>query len=1376
MKQTLKKSLLLGVLLLLLLAFAVPFSAFAEDTTYTVTVMVKFGSESGSAIPDNGTYVQVYGATKLTENTYSFSPTSGEQLRFVSNSLKGYRVYQWEVEDSVEGSSTSSLYVTDYTVGSISGDSTVTVVFHPEEYDISYENEEDFNGASLSFTATPPYVHTYGQSTALVAPKTLQTHTFRYWTVYTVDGTTRTLHGTREAGEVLNANEITSDLVLVAHWEPKSFAVTRVDLYRDENGDEHEFDAATPVTKSAEYASSVSGKDDDWENDVSHRGYTFDAATAVEGTDYTVLDSVSHVEANNRVFRYYTARTYTVVFDNCDLASVTHTFGRPTVLVNPSRIGYTFAGWQITRSNGDDWKAGDVTVETDGTWSLNGSGGVWTLFGDTYDSGVPGTDVSIRLRAKWEPVRYTISYDPATIYGNDVSALKSGYYYEDGETVTVPDSFGRDGYAFLGWRVLGSSEEPAKPFVIGARERAENITLEAVWQANVYTVTFDPANGSPAETADVTFDGALPAITVPAREGYDFTGYFLGGERYYNADGTAVEGKTWTTVGSATLTAEWTIRKHTVAVSVTDGQGNDRSARVTVTVNGAAYDPAAEYDYGTELTVRVEVRAGESDKIVGWNGAAVAHGTAYSATFSLGDRNEEIAAIILPKAATPAFGVDYVGETLTGFAGAEGVYRVEAGGAMWSFRVAADGSVSPYDGDHADPARLSEVFGNTRVVLKVVRCGNGVSDSDSDAQEIELAARPAAPRKEADQIRVSAPVSDRAKLEIALNVGNLVYEYAYTRSETAVPENWQDSPVFENLNAGTPYYVHVRVKAVEGVCPHGEVYTEQATTRRDAFLREWIEKLYRDFEPYTGGENVKALLESAEREAAALEPAADYEEELDSIYRGVAEQIGFEKSRDDAIAELRAYYEGLVATEAYRQSGNETLLALLEEAINAINSGATASEVDVQRASLAAHKGMDEVRVNYLSSVTAHSEVRLYSPAGLAKGTVLSAEQGDAASVRSQLRAALRRGTVVVSQEKSDRTDAASARKLLSSMDAVAFYRMFLSSRPEEGDLLEFRLLIPENLRSESGFVVAYYDNRTETVTVLETRREGNELAFWAPSAADFVVFSEHVTNTAPILAVLSCVLLLQVVAIAVILAGRGRAKAYSAAFPLMAALAVRVSPSGSLTAVIVLGALAVVLQIVLVWLVVATGITWRKKPEPPEAGGDDERNPEPADEAVPTLLDETVDTEAEQGPPLTSLTEDDLPPDGYQVSESLDPETSEEESAVDWTGARTVTTETTVTTKTTETTRVVKTTDGAERDFMEPPANPKYSLPEEPAVPAFAESGETAKAPETAATAPKRGESAGANPFAEQAEGLWGEESKNRPAKPNLFDLDRGE
>lgn len=997
MKRTIKFAWLLFAALLLF-ALVFPFAT-AADGTYTVTVVVTNNEETPS---DYGMIALRAGNVEIPTETGEYTVPAGSRIDITATPKNGYEFVGWVYycngdQIGVDNGGEVSSFLEE-----IGADYTVHAKFRPCTYSVNYVGQTnnygfDYHGPTGYLLSSSLQSRTYGVDATVPTPVLSNgSHTFLRWEAYRQPGDTSSFATLTETENVIGGTSFTWDIYLVPVWQTESFDVTRMDGYRNENG---VFVPLTddPVTASIEYGTVVNGNT--FGDDRSYRGYAYDPLTAEKETDYTEITVKTNSESN-KVYRYYTARAYTVEYEDCEgvlndwenagAAYRTHTYDQNTVIPNPARTGYTFGGWEIVTSGGDLWNTDTGIVNL-----VDNGNGTWTLHGKAYDSSLSG-EVSVKLRALWDPITYTVTYDPATLYGNDVSALPTSCEYN--VPFIISPSMTRTGYTFLGWRISGTADDPVTTFVIPASGRTDDVTLEAVWNANTYTVTLDTAQGSQTltergtESVSVIFDAALPAITPPACEGWDFTGYYLGNDLYYNADGTPAVAA-WIIDAGGTLSARW---------------------------------------------------------------------------------------------------------------------RIQIG--------------------------------------------------------------------------------------------------------------------------------------------------------------EWKQKLDRDFASYRGGENVEGLLLAAKTSAEALDPsAATFEEQLQAIYLGVAARVGFEKSRDDAVAELRAYYDGLVATEAYNENGSGELKTLLANAINAINSTETVSEVEVQRLALAAHSGMDAVLVNFLSSVTERSAVHMTSLTGVPKGTELSVEQDDVGSVRSQIRAALRRGTVTLYPTyKADAShpDAKSARKLLSSMDAVALYRMSLSADPEEGDALTFRLLIPENLRSDGSYVVAYYDNRTETVTVLETTDgEDNELVFYAPYAADFVVFREHVTKTAPVLAILSCVLLLQIAAIAVLLLDRYRARARAVAFPLLAVAALRVSPSGSLTAVWILIALAIVLQGVLVYLILSAGwIHRRKERELPDIDEDDEFRAEP---------DEAAQTDDEREPLLDIPTEDELPQDDAVAAISLDPETTEADNAVDWTGVR---------------------------------------------------------------------------------------------------------
>ena len=100
-----------------------------------------------------------------------------------------------------------------------------------------------------------------------------------------------------------------------------------------------------------------------------------------------------------------------------------------------------------------------------------------------------------------------------------------------------------------------------------------------------YTVTLDNQSATTAGTTSVkaTYGFAMPAITVPAKTGYTFNGYYdaaSDGTLYYNADGTSA--KNWDKASTATLYAQWTANEYTVTLK--DGESE---STVTATYGSA---------------------------------------------------------------------------------------------------------------------------------------------------------------------------------------------------------------------------------------------------------------------------------------------------------------------------------------------------------------------------------------------------------------------------------------------------------------------------------------------------------------------------------------------------------------------------------------------------------------------------------------------------------------------------------------------------------------------------------------------------------------------------------------------------------------------
>lgn len=100
---------------------------------------------------------------------------------------------------------------------------------------------------------------------------------------------------------------------------------------------------------------------------------------------------------------------------------------------------------------------------------------------------------------------------------------------------------------------------------------AADVTIEAGFEANTYTITFSSPNATTPGTGSTvaTYGQAMPAITPPARTGYTFTGYYTatsGGTKYYNGDGTSA--KVCDLTANTTLHAQWSINGYGLTLTV----------------------------------------------------------------------------------------------------------------------------------------------------------------------------------------------------------------------------------------------------------------------------------------------------------------------------------------------------------------------------------------------------------------------------------------------------------------------------------------------------------------------------------------------------------------------------------------------------------------------------------------------------------------------------------------------------------------------------------------------------------------------------------------------------------------------------------------
>ena len=276
-------------------------------------------------------------------------------------------------------------------------------------------------------------------------------------------------------------------------------------------------------------------------------GYAFAGwYTAKDGGDK--YDFTKPVTADMTLYAQWTINKYAVTFDTnggTAVAPVTVEHGQKiSQPANPTRTGYTFAGWYTAKAGGSKYNF-DASVIADMT-----------------------------LYAQWTVNKYTVTFD--TNGGTAVAAATVNY----GQKVSQPAAPTRTGYTFTGWHTTktgGTKYDFTKPVTA-------DMTLYAQWAINKYTVTFDSNGGTVVAAATVEHGQKVSQPANPTRTGYTFNGW------YTAKDGGSKYDFTKPVTTDMTMYARWTINKYIVTF---DSNGGTVVKATTVDYGQKVSQPAA---------------------------------------------------------------------------------------------------------------------------------------------------------------------------------------------------------------------------------------------------------------------------------------------------------------------------------------------------------------------------------------------------------------------------------------------------------------------------------------------------------------------------------------------------------------------------------------------------------------------------------------------------------------------------------------------------------------------------------------------------------------------------------------------------------------
>ncbi|MBP3966683.1 InlB B-repeat-containing protein [Paenibacillus lignilyticus] len=586
----------------------------AVAQTYTGFTAVAFSQ--GSIAADGSTVVNIYYTRNLYDITFVIDPIKGTAIGDTTPKVR------YGVTPTAPGITSEPGYAFtgwDKTLAPVTGDETYTAQFDLTDFSITY----DLDGGSVA--VANPATYTVESAGITLTNPTRAGFTFSGWTGTGLSNPTITVTIAQGSTGVRN---------YVAQWAPNTNTAYKVNHYKA---------AVDGSYSAAPTIENLSGTTGGTTTAVAQTYTGFTAVAFSQGTiaadgstvvniyytrnlyDITfVIDPIKGTAIGDTTpkVRYeatptapgITGRpgyaftgwdktlapvtgneTYTAQFDLTDF-SITYNLDHGTVnpsnpttytamddgftLTNPTKTGYTFAGWTGTGlseptstvaiekgSTGDrnytaTWTANSSIVTLDDNGGSGGNGGVTA----TYDQPMPAatvpsqagytfvgyfdqtsggtkyynadmssaknwdkTDSSVTLYAVWTEIgQITIQYAANNTDYGTVSPTYESLNPETG-TVTGSEATAKLGYHFVEWQGANGNTVSTSAAFVPQKDSGSYAaaTYTAVFAADIYNITYNLNSGTTASSNPTTYTALNDDFTLinPTKLGYTFTGW-----------------------------------------------------------------------------------------------------------------------------------------------------------------------------------------------------------------------------------------------------------------------------------------------------------------------------------------------------------------------------------------------------------------------------------------------------------------------------------------------------------------------------------------------------------------------------------------------------------------------------------------------------------------------------------------------------------------------------------------------------------------------------------------------------------------------------------------------------------------------------------
>ena len=394
--------------------------------------------------------------TSYTVETATFALTDPEKT--------GYDFVNWTESGSA---------ITEIAQGSY-GDKTITANWDVIVYTITYTGVTGEYDVDTPVNLNPTS-YTIEDETITFVPAGKTGYTFVKWT-----------EGGEDITEIAAGSH--GDITVTAVWETVTYTLDMV-MENDEGGYDGHYDGEENRT-----SFTVEDEFTFIEPVCDIRGYEFKGWYTLKN-DGDKVEGIALGTVGNKIYYARWQRSeYTITYYNIDDS----TNSNPTnynvesetfTLVNPSKTGYTFAGWY---SDADLSVVADTTVETNSIGNL-------------------------AFYAKWTPTVYTVTY---VLYdGTNSGSNPALYTIEDEITLAAAT---KAGYSFGGWFTDSAFENAINKIALGS---TGNMTLYAKWYYTG-TVSFVTNGGSAIEPITQEYGTVLVAPEDPVRDHYTFAGWY----------------------------------------------------------------------------------------------------------------------------------------------------------------------------------------------------------------------------------------------------------------------------------------------------------------------------------------------------------------------------------------------------------------------------------------------------------------------------------------------------------------------------------------------------------------------------------------------------------------------------------------------------------------------------------------------------------------------------------------------------------------------------------------------------------------------------------------------------------------------------------